>query len=373
VLLPLGVVAALLWVNLDATSYYTFSLRAAFLVNDVAMAFFFALITQEVVEAVMPGGALHSWRRWGLPIAGAIGGIVGSVAVYLTWVYTRHETVLVGAWPIATAVDVAAAYYVLKAIDRRSPLLPFVLLLGIATNAFGLAVVAFQRPIVETRSIGTVLLAIALAAAMLLRARKAPKFWPYLAVCAATSWWALYWMGVHPALAFLPIVPLLPHEARPRDVLATPPADDATHRFEHEWADLVQVILFFFGLVNGGVLLRTYDTGTWAILLASLLGRPAGVLVGIGLAAAAGLHLPARVGFRDIVVAALATTSGFTFALFFAAGLIPVGPILEQITLGALATSAGVLVTLAAARVLGVGAFARRHAPEFHGEKRAQS
>ena len=32
--------------------------------NEVLMAFFFALIAQEIVEAVLPGGPFHSWRRW---------------------------------------------------------------------------------------------------------------------------------------------------------------------------------------------------------------------------------------------------------------------------------------------------------------------
>ncbi len=48
------------------------------------MAFFLALIAQEVFEALMPGGALHTWRRWGLPVIGALGGVAGSLRrVYL--------------------------------------------------------------------------------------------------------------------------------------------------------------------------------------------------------------------------------------------------------------------------------------------------
>src|SRR5678815_2756275 len=86
---------------------------------------------QEVVEAVMPGGALHSWRRWSLPLLAAIGGIAGSAAFYLAYVRGHYETVLEAGWPIACAIDIAAAYYVLKTILPRSGALPFVLLLSL--------------------------------------------------------------------------------------------------------------------------------------------------------------------------------------------------------------------------------------------------
>ena len=62
-LLPLGAGIALVWANVWAESYFRFSYAAAFVVNDVALAFFFALMTKEVVEATAPGGVLHPWRR----------------------------------------------------------------------------------------------------------------------------------------------------------------------------------------------------------------------------------------------------------------------------------------------------------------------
>ena len=117
--------------------------------------------------------------------------------------------------------------------------------------------------------------------------------------------------------------------------------------------------MFLFALVNAGVLLRGYDTGTWAILIAALVGRPLGILGAVGLALAAGLHLPRSIGWRQLLVIAIATSSGFTFALFFASELLPIGAVLQQITLGALATIAGAPIALGAAWVLGVGRFGR--------------
>ncbi len=53
-LLPLGAVIALLWVNTRPESYYRFTYAIAFAVNDVAMMLFFAVMTKEVVEATAP-------------------------------------------------------------------------------------------------------------------------------------------------------------------------------------------------------------------------------------------------------------------------------------------------------------------------------
>ncbi len=109
-LFPIGAVLALLWANVGPESYFTFAQSFGFLVNEVGMAFFFALIGQEIVEAVMAGGALHSWRRWGLPIVGACGGIVGAAVVFLGYVSLNHQLVLAQAWPVASAIDIAVAY-----------------------------------------------------------------------------------------------------------------------------------------------------------------------------------------------------------------------------------------------------------------------
>jgi len=365
-LLPIGVGIAIVWANTFAESYFRMSHALSFVVNEVGMAFFLALISQEVLEAVMPGGALHSWRRWGMPLVAAAGGLAGAALVYLAYVHVAYELMLSQAWPIACAIDVAAAYFVMKTIAPRSGALPFVLLLAIATDVVGLAIVApryesYFAP--DSRPTGTVLFLIAIGIAALMRASRVRAFWPYLAIGGTVSWWAFYWVGLHPALALVPIVPFLPHEPRSVDLFADPPDDDATHRFEHEWNTLVQGILFCFGLVNGGVVFSAYGTGTWAVLTAAFVGRPAGILIAVGLAVAAGLHLPRRIGWRELIVIALATSSGFVFALFFATGVMPIGPLLAEIKIGALATAAGALLTVAAAWLLKVGKFAPpRHA-----------
>jgi NhaA family Na+:H+ antiporter len=358
-LLPLGAAIAIVWANTASESYFRFAHALAFPVNEIGMALFLGLIAQETFEAIMPGGALHTWRRWGLPVVAAAGGFAGAAVVYLGYVHLRHEQVLGQAWPIACAIDVAAGYYLLKLIYPRSPALPFLLVLALATNAAGLAVLAGRAPFTESQFQGVALFIAAIGFAALLWSGDVRTFWPYAVVSGTVSWIGLYLAGLHPALALVPIVPFLPHERRRLDLFADPPDDDAVHHVEHEWNEVAQGVLFLFGLVNAGVLLSGYDTGTWAVLVAALVGRPLGIVVAVGLGLLVGLRPPRGFGWRELILVALATSSGFTLALFFASGLLPVGAVLQQVKLGALATAAGAILVLGAARILRAGRFAR--------------
>jgi len=363
-LLPAGALLALIWANARPESYFRFSISSAFLVNEVLMAFFFALIAQEIVEAVLPGGALHSWRRWTVPVVAAAGGFAGAALVYVSYVGLSYQALLEPAWPVACAVDLVAGYYLLKAIFRRGSAIPFVLIVGIVTNAIALMVVALRYDPIEVRPGAGALLIAALALAYIFRRMKVRAFWPYVAVCGSMSWFAFYWGALHPALSLVPIVPFLPHEARRLDLLEdNPPASaDMIRQVEHKWTYVVQVIVFLFGLVNAGVLLQGYGTGTWAVMTASLAGRPIGMLLATFAVIAAGLHLPLQLRARELIVAALATSSGFTTALFMAVAAFPAGPVRAEITLGALFSVVGVVVTVAAAGMLHVGRFAGSHA-----------
>ena len=104
--LPIGVLAALVWANTAGLSYFRFAHALRFVVNDVGMVFFVALVTEEALEAVMPGGALHRWRRTLLPIAAALGGVLGATAIYVLYLRERSEFMLVEGWPVAAAQDV---------------------------------------------------------------------------------------------------------------------------------------------------------------------------------------------------------------------------------------------------------------------------
>jgi Na+/H+ antiporter NhaA len=118
--------------------------------------------------------------------------------------------------------------------------------------------------------------------------------------------------------------------------------------------------VFLFGLVNAGVQLQGWDTGTWAVLLATLGGRPLGILLGVAGGLAAGLHLSARIGWRELLVVAFAASIGFAFSLLVATQAFDIGPVLGQVKIGALFSLVGAVVALVLAAVLRVGKFAAR-------------
>src|SRR5262249_38660512 len=122
--------------------------------------------------------------------------------------------------------------------------------------------------------------------------------------------------------------------------------------FESVFAYPLQAVAFLFGLTNAGVLLRGVDAGTWAILAASLVGRPVGML----LTAAVVPKRPLR--WPELIVIALIGSVGLVFALFLSTSVFPDGPLLTQTKLGAMATLAGGAIAIGMARVLRVGRFA---------------
>jgi NhaA family Na+:H+ antiporter len=364
-LVPIGAAIALVWANLDGESYFRFAHAIAFPVNEIGMALFLALVAQEVYEAAMPGGALHSWRQWALPVVAAGGGMAGAALTYLGYVYWGQQEQLSMAWPIACAVDLAAGYYVLKLVCRRSSVIPFFLVLGVVTNGLSLVIMAGWPALTARHVWGAMLLSGALGSVAFLRRARVRSFWPYFAWSGVMAWWGFYVAGVHPALALVPIVPFLPHEPRGLNLFADPPDDDAVHHAEHAWNEAVQVVVFLFALANAGVLLRDPYTGTWAMLAASLVGRPVGIAAAVALARAAGLHAPRGMTWRHLVVVALAASSGFTLALFFTTGLLPPGGTLQQVKYGVLLTVLALPLTFVAAWQLRVGRFAASR-PESH-------
>ena len=83
------------------------------------------------------------------------------------------------------------------------------------------------------------------------------------------------------------------------------------------------------------------------MLIGGAIGRPIGILVSVALAMAANT-VAADLRWRELIVVSLAASAGFTFALFFATAIMPAGPLLGELKLGALSTAAGARVALAA-------------------------
>jgi NhaA family Na+:H+ antiporter len=356
-LLITGAVAAFVWANVATTSYERFTHALHFAVNDIAMALFFALAAKEVVEAIGPGGPLHSPRRAAVPLIAAVGGMVGPATIYVSMTFALGTPELLRGWAIPCATDIAFSYLVARIVfGPKHPAIPFLLLLAIADDALGLLILAVFYPTGPLRpGEFVVILMIALALSAWLRRQRVQSFWPYIACAGTVSWIAFYRGGLHPALALVPVIPFLPHI--PPDaglfVEEDPPRDTLT-QFEHWWRVPVQGILFFFGLVNAGVQLGGIGIGTWIVLVAILVGKPIGILSATALSVAAGLHKPSGVSWQDLMIVGVIAGIGFTVALFFATAAFPPGPLLEQAKMGALLSISGGAIAVGIGRVLRV-------------------
>ena len=125
---------------------HTFNM--AFLINDILMAFFFAIAAKEVWEALLPGGPLSNFKRAATPLFATVGGILGPVAIYLTGTFlTGRWDTLGGGWAVPCATDIAFSYLIARMIfGAKHPAIAFLLLLAIADDAAGLMILALFYP-----------------------------------------------------------------------------------------------------------------------------------------------------------------------------------------------------------------------------------
>jgi len=361
-LLPLGALIAMIWVNVEPESYYRFTYSIAFAVNDVGMVLFFALMTKEVVEATVTGGVLHPWRRAVVPVIAAIGAVVVPALILGPVVGILDEPVLVIGWPVVLATDLAVSYFAARIIFGQHPVVPFLLLLAIAADAIGFVALALFNATRDLHlGLGALILIGAAGLAAGLRRARVMSFWPYVLGAGGLSWYALFWSGLHPALALVPIMPFLPHARRDPGffVDAPPHAKDTLNRFEIWWRYPAQVALFLFGLVNAGVPFGALEPGTLGVPIAVIVGKPLGILVAAGCAVGAGLHLPQRIGWRELMVIGFLAAIGFSVGLFFSAALLPPGQLRSETSMGVLLSLAGAPLALLCAKLLHVGRFGR--------------
>ncbi len=178
----------------------------------------------------------------------------------------------------------------------------------------------------------------ALGAAWWLKRRRTSSFWPYVVIGGGLSWTALFLGGVHPALALVPIIPFMPHQARDLGLFdrRERALEDTMNRFARAWKVPVQFILLLFGLVNAGVTFSSVGSGSWIVLSSLAIGKPIGILVTTFLAVRMGLRAPGGLSYLHTLVLGVAAGIGFTVALFFATAAFPPGAVLDEVKMGAL-------------------------------------
>lgn len=399
-LLIAGALAALLWVNIDAESYHHFvdlvivdnfwighlhaegghatrTLTLHYLVNDVLMAFFFAIAAKEVWEAViLENGSLRGKKAM-TPLIATAGGMLGPIAVYLglAAMLGIYETVSRG-WAIPTATDIAFSYLVGRMVfGAGHPAIRFLLLLAIADDAAGLIILAVFYPTAELAP-EWLLLSFGAAIAVFVLANWLPRrldrgnqlrpnstwmrqklsFWPYL-LAGCASWFGFQEAGIHPALGLLPIVPTIPHADRAFGIFAEAEQylTDLLNWIEHHLKYPVEIILFFFGLLNAGVEFGAIAAPTWLVLLGLIVGKPVGIFL-FGWVAAHPMKLGLPEGMRtsDLVVVGFVAAIGFTVALFVASVAFPGGPVQDAAKMGALFSFGAAILSLIAGKLFRV-------------------
>ncbi len=366
-----GVVAALIWANVDHTAYeallhasplgHDSALTLHFVVNDLFMALFFGIAAKEITESALPGGVLNPLRRAVNPLLGTLGGVLGPVAVYFAWVAISGDVSIRDGWGIPTATDIALAWLVARmAFGAAHPAVSFLLLLAVADDGIGLAIIAifYPDPAHPVQPMFLVFVALAMFLAYVMRRRAIMSFWPYLLGPGALSWIGLFYAHLHPALALVPIVPFMPSKGFDVGMFAEEDRQtvysDTLDQFAHTFRTFVTFGLFAFGLANAGVVFSSIGNATWGVFLALAIGKTVGVFAFAGVADKLGFPLPTGMDYRSLFVAGLTAALGLTVALFVA-GVAFTDPALQGAAkMGALFSGGMALVVVIAARVLGI-------------------
>lgn len=359
-----GVGIALIWANLFPEGYHHFvhnevlgNVSIHFLVNDIFMAFFFAMAAVEIIQSLLPGGDLHPLKRSINPIMGTLGGVIGPVVIFLTLNHFFGNADFLNGWGIPTATDIALAWLVARIVfGSRHPAVSFLLLLAIADDGIGLLIIAFfytdpSNPLTP----GWLLLTIAgMLIAFIFNKVKVKSYWPYIIFSGTLSWIGLYMTGVHPSLALVFIIPFLPHPRSEKlHLFENDLSDQSTlMRFEHEWKIFVDFGLLLFGLTNAGIEFHGISAISWIVFAALLIGKTAGIFIMSSLAVLLGFPLPEGMNQKDLFVAGIVASVGLTVALFVA-GVAFTGPNLQgEAKMGALLSILSAVISVALGKLL---------------------
>ena len=128
-----------------------------------------------------------------------------------------------------------------------------------------------------------------------------------------------------------------------------PTARDALSQFEVWWRYPAQIALFFFGLVNAGVPFTRWSRERGGCRSRSSSASRSGSSSRQASPSPPGLHLPHRVGWRELIVVGFAASIGFSVGLFFCAAVLPPGQLRSETGMGVLLSLAGAPLALMAA------------------------
>ncbi|MGH3070286.1 MAG: Na+/H+ antiporter NhaA, partial [Streptosporangiaceae bacterium] len=312
-------VAALVWVNIDVSSYETVwrarlsaELNGAGVVLDLRewvnsglMTFFFFVFGLEA-RREFDMGELRERRRLALPVLAGLGGLVLPVAIYLALNAGRPSA---GGWGAAMSTDSAFALGLLALTGPRFPDRVRVFLLSVAVVDDLVSLVVIGTVYTRALALAPLAAAIGIFAAILVLRRARVRQGIIYALLGIAAWVAVLKSGIDPVVVGL-VMGLLtyaypaartdlerasdafrsfreqptPELARSASVglnTALSP-NDRLQQLYHPWTSYVIVPLFALAnagiVISGSFLARAYTSPvTLGILIGYVAGKPAGV------------------------------------------------------------------------------------------------
>ncbi len=376
-------VAALAWVNVDASSYDSLwetplsielggtgvSLELREWVNSGLMTFFFFVLGLEA-RREFDLGELRERRRFALPVLAGIGGMAVAVAIFLLFNAGRSSA---HGWGVAMSTDTAFALGLLALVGPRFPdrLRAFMLTVVVVDDILALVVIALVYT--DEVTVSALLVALGLFGVVLLaKALRVRVGLIYFALGAAI-WVALLESGVEPIIVGL-AMGLLAY-AYP---VARSDLERATERFRefreqptpelarsvrielrsavspnerlqllyHPWTSYLIVPLFALAnagiAIDGAFLERAFTSPiTLGIAVGYVVGKPVGIVGSAWLLARLSRgRLRPPVGWAAVAGGGTIAGIGFTVALLVAT-LAFQGSQLEEAKLGILSAALG--------------------------------
>jgi Na+/H+ antiporter NhaA len=356
-----GAMAALVWVNVDASSYnslwhtklairigdagVTLDLRGW--VNSGLMTFFFFVVGLEA-RREWDLGELRERRRSALPVLAGLAGMAVAVSIYLAFNTGRPSA---HGWGVAMSTDTAFALGLLALLGRRFPerLRAYMLTLLVVDDVASLVVIATVYT--ENLKVAMLLAAIGFYVVVIVCRSIPVRIGFVYFVLGAGAWVGLLKSGVEPVVIGLAMGLLtyaIPAERsslerateRFREFREQPTAElarsvgaqlrSATSTNErlqqlwHPWTSYAIVPVFALAntgiAVNGALLSRAFSSPiTLGILLGYVVGKPVGITGASWLVTRlSGGRLRPPVGWAAVAGAGTIAGAGFTVALLVA-------------------------------------------------------
>jgi len=376
-------IAALVWVNVDASSYHSVwqtklsirlgnggvSLILRDWVNLGLMTFFFFVVGLEA-RREFDLGELRDRRRFALPLVAGLAGLTGAISIYLAFNAGRSSA---HGWGIAMSTDTAFALGLLALVGPRFPdrLRAFMLTVVVVDDIVSLVVIATVYT--QTLKVVPLLIAVGLYLIVVVLVNIPVRVGVLYFLLGVAAWVGLLKSGVDPVVIGLAMgvlayafpaarTSLERATERFREFREQPTAElarsvgvqirsatspnERLQQLYHPWTSYGIVPLFALAnagiAVNGALLSRAFTSPiTLGILLGYVVGKPAGVLAGSWVVTRLSRgRLRPPVGWAAVAGAGTISGVGFTVALLVAT-LAFRGLRLEEAKVGILSAALG--------------------------------